>query len=122
MNPSVFRYEPGYRWLVGDPASLTPTERVGQMCSWGVMQVMGGVARGYGFLEPFPRLCEAIVGLNYGCKHLMHYYTQYQDWTTAIACYNAGSPRVNDQGQYINQSYVDSVTSLWKGFEATEAV
>ena len=53
-NEYAMRHEPHYRWLFGQNHS--PTERIGQMTSWGLMQVMGAVAREYGFSGHFPAL------------------------------------------------------------------
>lgn len=113
----AYRYEQRYRWLVGDQETLTPTERAGQMSSWGLMQVMGGVAREDGFTGPFPLLCEPTVGLRYGLRHLRKFMQKYGDWKDAIASYNAGRPKKLPDGNYDNQSYVDKVLKLWTQYE-----
>lgn len=115
-NPWAMRYEPTYRWLVGDKLTMTQTERVGQMISWGLMQLMGGVARELGFDGAFPQLCDPGVGLDYGCRHLQHFYQRHGNWPDAIASYNAGSPRRVGES-YVNQSYVDKVTAAWNRYE-----
>jgi hypothetical protein len=114
----AMRYEPRYKWLVGTEDTLTATERTGQMISWGLMQVMGGVARQYGYQGPLPKLCDPVTGLNYGMTHLQHFRTMYASWPDAIASYNAGSPRRSADGTYLNQSYLDKVTTLWNQQEA----
>lgn len=116
-NPWAFRYEPQYRWLVGDKLTMTNTERFGQMCSWGLMQVMGAVARGYGYEGPFPQLCEPDISLNFGCQHLAKFYLQHQNWPDTIASYNAGSPRKLSDGNYVNQKYVTKVQTVWNQFD-----
>jgi len=113
----ALRYEPGYKWLVGDQTVLTATERMGQMCSWGLMQVMGGVARETGFTGSFPRLCDPFLGLRYGIRHLLKFYTKYGDWPDALAAYNAGSPRKAADGKYLNDAYVQKVLKYWTQFE-----
>ena len=113
----AFRYEPGYKYLVGDKLRMTNTERFGQMCSWGLMQVMGGVAREYGYAGPFPALCQPRIGINFGCRHLHKFFVQYLTWPDAIAAYNAGSPLTLGSGGYINQAYVDKVHAARKSFE-----
>lgn len=118
LNPFAMRYEPNYKWLTADPAHLSPTERVGQMISWGPMQVMGAVARSYGFTGYFPALCTFPTGLTYGCLHLAHFHAKYSLWTDVIAAYNAGSPRRTPDGrQFVNQFYVDKVLRAWQAFE-----
>lgn len=111
MDPYSFRHEPQYKYLYHrDPSSsLSPTERIGQMCSWGLMQVMGAVAREHGFTGHFPRLCDPQVGLRYGCLHLSKFQAKYSNVLDVIASYNAGSPRRADGEGYVNQKYVDKV-------------
>lgn len=109
-NPWAYRYEPAYQWLVGQ--GLTPTEQMAQRTSWGLMQVMGAVAREYGFKGWLTELCQPDVGLEYGCRHLKRYADRYRNWLDAIAAYNAGSPRKAGD-VYVNQSYVDKVMRQW---------
>lgn len=117
MNPWAIRYEPSYRWLYGNHETMTDTERTGQKMSWGLMQVMGAVAREYGFTGWFPSLCDPSIGLKYGCKHLAKFYARHKNWPDTIASYNAGSPRRTDDGRYVNQSYVDMVLRIWDEHE-----
>jgi hypothetical protein len=117
-DPSAFRYEPGYRWLIGDKLTMNVTEKFGQMCSWGIMQVMGAVARERGYTGHFPGLCNVETGLEYGCRHLAHLYKRYSNWPDAIAAYNAGSPRKGPDGQYFNQGYVNKVDKCWMDYDA----
>lgn len=110
-NPWAVRYEPSYRWLVG--VNRSPTETVMQQCSWGLMQVMGGVAREYGLTGWLSQLCDPAIGLAYGCRHLKRYYDRHQNWRDAIASYNAGRPITTPDGSYINESYVQKVYQSW---------
>jgi len=114
LNEWAYRYEPGYKWIVGE--TLTPSERIGQMISWGLMQVMGGVAREHGMVGPFPQLCDPVIGLRYGMLHLRKYWAKYQNWPDTIASYNAGHP-VRIDGKYANQQYVDKVLKWWNVYE-----
>jgi len=116
-DPWAYRHEPGYRWLVGNPTAMSQTERIGQMSSWGLMQVMGAVAREAGFVGPFPQLCDPAIGLDYGCRHLAGYFKKYQNWPDTIASYNAGRPVRNDAGQYANQVYVNKVQTRWNAYD-----
>ena len=117
FNPLACRFEPHYRWLFY-PDQVKPmdcslaTEKTFQMTSWGLMQVMGAVFREYGFkgwLTAIPGDVEA--QLDYGCKHLKKMIKRW-GLEGGILAYNAGSPRKNDQGQYINQAYLDGVLKL----------
>jgi soluble lytic murein transglycosylase-like protein len=113
-NPWAYRHEPGYRWITG--ASISHSERMGQMMSWGLMQVMGAVAREHGFKGWFPQLCDPVVGLSYGMKHLQKYWAKHQNWPDTIASYNAGHP-VMVEGVYRNQEYVNKVLKWWQEYD-----
>lgn len=119
FDEDAYRYEPFYKYFVGDVVHMTETERIGQKISWGLMQVMGGVMREHGFTSRFfTRACsDPSLGLRYGMLHLIKYQKRYNDWYDTIAAYNAGSPRKNEDGRYINQGYVDSVVKHWRSFD-----
>lgn len=116
MNPWAMRFEPGFRWFVGNVDAMSATERNGQQTSWGLMQVMGAVAREYGFTGWFPKLCDPSLGVHYGAQHLKKFYARYGNWHDTIASYNAGSP-VKIDGRYRNQAYVDRVLRHWDQLE-----
>lgn len=84
------------------------TEKIGQLTSWGAMQVMGSVAREHGFLGWFPELCSWEKGCEYGLRHLRKKADIYgTDPATLYAAYNAGSPRKTKAGMFENQRAVD---------------
>lgn len=88
----------------------------GQQASWGLMQVMGAVAREYGFREPYlPALCRPADNLDIGCRHLARLQRRFgpsHGVDGVIAAYNAGSPRRVGDGRFENQEYVDKVRSV----------
>jgi hypothetical protein len=91
-----------------------------QQASWGLMQVMGAVAREGGCRLPYlTALCGPDDNLEYGCRHLSNLrgrFMQTYGWPGVIAAYNAGSPRrLSAGGPYQNQRYVDEVTARLKG-------
>ena len=98
---------------------MSPTERQDQMTSWGLMQVMGAVARELGHTGPLSDLLDPPTGLFYGCLHLRRFRAKYDIWPDVIAAYNAGSPRrvAGQIGPYVNQSYVDKVLAAWNNLE-----
>jgi soluble lytic murein transglycosylase-like protein len=74
-NPWAMRYEPAF--FTKYVASLytnnkvSASEAYARGFSWGLMQVMGQVARENGFDEPFlSALCDPADGLDIGCKVL----------------------------------------------------
>lgn len=115
--PYAWNPEPRYRYLVnvrtGKPfrdlepaeiASAVPPadfpclagdrdqEWLGQRASWGLMQVMGAVAREHGFTRPYlPELCDPETNVAIGCRVLR----ALLNWASgnlarAAAAYNAG--------------------------------
>jgi len=67
-DPHAIRYEPAFRARYAAPLGLPPTEEVARSISWGLMQVMGQVAREHGFAgKSLAALCEPAAGLAIGC-------------------------------------------------------
>ena len=146
-DPYAWRVEPDYRWLwdirMKRPfRKLTQAERVsekapadfphfrfssvhtewwGQQASWGMMQVMGGLAREYGFALPFPQLCDPAVNLDIACRFLNSLRSRFlasHGWHGVAAAYNAGKPRYDDAGNFQNADYVNKVAKQG-GFQKT---
>ncbi len=77
-NPWAIRYEPAFYeryvaplWERG--AVPTRTEAAARAFSWGLMQVMGQVAREAGFAgSSLAELCHPAAGLEVGCRVLAH--------------------------------------------------
>lgn len=84
----------------------------GQQASWGLMQIMGAVARELGFQEVFfTALCETGYGLHFGTTHLKNLLGWAKgDESAALAAYNGGKagngPGITPKR---NQKYVDKV-------------
>jgi soluble lytic murein transglycosylase-like protein len=73
-NPWAIRYEPAffthYIQPMMDTHHIGPQEANARSTSWGLMQLMGEVAREYGFGGPFlSELCDPETGLDMGCKY-----------------------------------------------------
>lgn len=67
----AMRYEPAFRARYVTPLGLPPTEEIARSISWGLMQVMGQVAREHGFCGKFlSALCDPATGLDIGCAAL----------------------------------------------------
>lgn len=108
---SAWRYfeEPDHFADQLKPYCSRPTEWVGQATGWGPMQVQGAVAREHGFTGWFSELCSWSLGVEYGCRHLRKKADRYgDDPATLYAAYNAGSPRKNNLGMFVNQGNVDN--------------
>ena len=104
--------------LAGDPDQ----EWWAQQASWGLLQVMGAVARERGYMARYlPELCDPHDNLEYACRQLSHLrgrFIEAHGWPGVIAAYNAGSPRrAGADGPFENQRYVDQVMARLKGVE-----
>jgi len=69
-NQWAIRYEPAFLARYVAPLHLTSTESTARSISWGLMQLMGEVAREYGFKGYLAELCDPATGLEYGCRKL----------------------------------------------------
>lgn len=117
-NPKATRYEPNFYKTYILPMlhqnAITPDEAIGRATSWGLMQIMGQVAREKRFMGNFEELFEPAIGLHWALKHLKYFMNKCTILDSAIASYNAGSPRINKDGAYVNQVYVDKVNKYLK--------
>lgn len=106
-----------------ESVSSRTTEFRGQQASWGPMQVMGATARELGFTGQFPLLCNDTDGMFFGCfflSDLRNRFLKDFGWAGVVAAYNAGSPRFNEYGEFVNQAYVDEVAKA--GFSEEDRV
>lgn len=98
-NPHAIRYEPGFRTRYVAPLGLPPTEEIARSISWGLMQVMGQVAREHGFTGKFlSALCDPTLGLDIGCAALASKISTAQK-----------------SGQGIDASEIACALALWNG-------
>ena len=95
------------------PHTTVNTEMIHQQTSWGLMQVMGSVARELGFDGHLPELTQARINILLGCKQLVRVNRPGYIVDDQIAAYNAGSARRSANGLLENQSYVDKVKAIW---------
>jgi soluble lytic murein transglycosylase-like protein len=118
-NPLATRYEANFYKRYIAPMlhenAISLEEATGRATSYGLIQIMGQVAREKGFKESFETLLIPEVGLHWGLKHLKRFIKKYPDnLDDAIASYNAGSPRKKADGNYVNQGYVNKIHRAWK--------
>ena len=117
-NRYAVRFEPTWKYVTQADAwasklnITTQTETQLQSMSWGLMQIMGSVARELGFTDYIHRLSDPLLGVNYGCLKLRKLYERYGEANESdiIAGYNAGSALKEKTGMYFNQQYVDKVS------------
>lgn len=91
------RYEPKFftryiKPLVDSGTIKTPTEAVNRAVSFGLMQVMGQVAREFGFKgQSLFELCDPAIGIDMGCKVLRAKIdSKGGDITAGLLAYNGG--------------------------------
>lgn len=92
-EPHAIRYEPAFRSRYVAPLGLPPTEEVARSISWGLMQVMGQLAREHGFTEKFlSGLCDPSSALDVGCTVLADKIKAAGgDLTRALSLWNGGA-------------------------------
>lgn len=128
--PWAVRYEPGWGYFLPPEetaaiaktiGSTKQTELVFQATSWGLMQVMGTVAREHGFQGWLTELTDPEIAIYYGAKHLRKQYDHRLVYTDeeALAAYNGGIGAIKkkiDTGYYPEQVqiYVETVMRYHK--------
>jgi len=96
-NPWAMRYEPAFFTKYVAPLytnnKITATEAYARGFSWGLMQVMGQVARESGFDAQFlSALCDPEQALAVGCKVLRKKFDAANgDTTCALLAWNCGA-------------------------------
>ena len=115
------RYEPHYRYTLDEKIFAKKnyitgdTEIIHQKTSWGLMQVMGAVAREHGYLGPLNSLCTPQLGLQYGIQHIAKFIDKYEgDLQAAISAYNQGGDYRLESGAFKNQVYVDKIMEKYQ--------
>lgn len=97
--PWAIRYEPAFQERYVEPQNLGETETVARSISWGLMQLMGEVARELGFSGKLASLCDPDTGLDYGCRHLKNKLDSHGgDVHAGLQAWNGGgNPEYADQ-------------------------
>src|ERR1700691_5933598 len=96
-NPWAVRFEPGFLTRYVAPlytsGKLSATEAYTRAMSWGLMQVMGQVAREFGFKEAsLSELCDPATGVEFGCRILANRLVRAKgDVPAALLAWNGGS-------------------------------
>jgi soluble lytic murein transglycosylase-like protein len=91
-NPWAARYEPGFYNTYTSHMKVTDTEKTLRATSFGLMQVMGQVAREKGFDDKFlTALLDPLNSVTYGCRKLKDCLDRENgDIRGALLRYNGG--------------------------------
>ena len=133
-NTFAVRYEPDYRYVFqvdhfAKKANCSYASMLFmQKTSWGLMQVMGGVALEYGLAELENRfhrtpaaLIDPEIGLEFGCRVLARKFEQFGPGVaTVVAGYNAGTPRKDATGQFLNHVHVSRFMRYYRELKGIE--
>jgi soluble lytic murein transglycosylase-like protein len=118
-DPFAVRYEGHWKYKF-EPEKFAKLNRITvdteiqlQKFSYGLLQVMGTVARELGHQESLLKLTDPYIGARMGCLKLAKLFSILKSTDDVIAAYNAGSPLKNADGKYVNQQYVDKVKHLF---------
>jgi Transglycosylase SLT domain len=131
----AIRYEPGFRTRYVAPLGLPPkegppgrrlvepggTEEIARSISWGLMQVMGQVAREHGFDGKFlSALCDPALGLDIGCAVLAAKLTISRGPVVSGAepsssLFPGGHDGSDRQGKGSALSEIEHALQLWNG-------
>lgn len=120
-NPWAIRFEPGARsqvttdyWQIAKKNLITPdTEQLCQMCSFGLGQTMGHVARNMGFSDALVRLFEPEISTHYTVLLLAQLAKRFGFLESVISAYNQGYPRKDASGVLLNyETYVKPVLTF----------
>jgi soluble lytic murein transglycosylase-like protein len=95
-DPHAIRYEPAFRMRYVAPLGLSPTEEIARSISWGLMQVMGQLARERGFTGRFlSALCDPAAGLDIGSAILASKLSAAGgEVAQALALWNGGASAI----------------------------
>ena len=126
QDPWVIRYEPNFKWTLPVAKSMNfakgwgvnlETEMIAQKTSWGLMQVMGAVARELGLVGPLTKLITPEVGIEYGCKQLKRLKERNKKFEDLVSAYNMGTAKKDSKGKYLNQNYVTKVLAFYDNYK-----
>jgi len=88
----AIRYESSFRTRYVAPLGLPPTEEIARSISWGLMQVMGQVAREHAFAGKFlSALCDPAAGIDVGCAVLASKLAAAGNISQALTLWNGGA-------------------------------
>jgi soluble lytic murein transglycosylase-like protein len=113
-NPWAVRYEPAFLSRYVAPlytaGKFSATEAYTRSMSWGLLQVMGQVARAAGFDKTsLAELCDPSTGIEWGCRLLAARFARaHGDAAAALLAWNGGA----------NPDYPNEVLARMKNYSS----
>lgn len=95
-NPWAVRFEPAFEARYIKPAipAMPTTTELCEAMSFGLMQIMGEVAKEFGFQGTFySALCDPDTGMDFGCRKLLRCFSIHGADESGLLAYNGGSNR-----------------------------
>ena len=118
-NTNAIRYERKLKKATWYNKLLSPSEKKNwkSYCSVGLMQILHGIAKSYGFKEDPELLKDPKYGIAYGAMHLKKLISKHYYLENVISVYNYGVVKKRRNGKFYNQKdYVDPVLEYYKKF------
>jgi len=139
MTMSATHYDVDYRWMwdcdedepfrrledferhdmapsdfIAPPNCDTPTtEWIGQKMRWGPFLVHGAILRERRYWGPFAVMCsDPEKAARFACSHLSNLHDRYfarHGWAGVVAAFDAGRPRKDEFGDYVNSDFLKRV-------------
>lgn len=104
FNPLAYRAEP----QIGD-------------ASTGLMQILVGTAKSFDSSVSIEKLKDPVYNIDLGTAYIAQNLKKWPNILDAIAAYNAGTPRKDEEGYYVNSKGVrnvqEYVNKVYKNFE-----
>jgi soluble lytic murein transglycosylase-like protein len=117
---SATRYEPSQDKYLVTPDIFAKLNSIDvdkeitlQKTSFGLAQLMGYNFRDLGFKDSLEQTFDPAINIKYMCLFFKRRCNKYPKLEDKIASYNAGSPRLDSTGKYVNQGYVDKVMGFY---------
>lgn len=124
-NTWAIKYEPGFfsKYVAAQYTNnkITVSDAYSRAFSWGLMQVMGQVARELGFKAFLSQLCDPSTGLDLGCRQLKNKLAEAGgDVPKGLLGYNGGK-NLGYPGEVmarmVRYAGIDIVTELAKNLQ-----
>ena len=117
--PFAFRYEPHLKNAKWYRKLLTKQEQTNWWCycSYGVMQILYGIAKSEGFKGKPEELQKPGNSIEYGVRYLKTLIKRYYYLEDVVSAYNQGTNAKDEKGRFKNQKYVNKVLKYYRKYK-----